>query len=335
MNMTAQAVLLRLVWGILITITYGLAIYTVIWAVPDTAQGLQLISGAVLLSMGIGGICSAMTDPLARQSLWRHIYVSMFVLLLLCLLTVVLFTEGIVCLVMAAPLMIPGVIAGVCVAWMTMRWWQNRGATLTVIALPLLVYPLELQINWPDYQGQVMTEITIDAPPEVVWSNTVEIRDIDPASLRFTPTHNLMFFPRPLDARLDREGPGATRSLTWTSGVHFREHITEWEKNRRLAWTFGFDSDSIPAEVDGHLRPDAEASELLHGDYVLEPNGEGGTVLRLTTYYKVSLPWNGYGRWWADRLLTDFHSVVLDVVKSRAESEADALAESRPSNPPA
>ena len=141
-----------------------------------------------------------------------------------------------------------------------------------------------------------------------------------------------MFFPRPLDARLDRHGPGATRYLTWTSGVHFREHITEWDQNRRLGWTFGFDPDSIPAEIDSHLRPDAEESKLLRGEYVLEPLPGGRTRLLLTTHYEVSLPLNGYGRWWADRLLGDFHSVVLDVVKQRAETAAVAAA---PAAPPA
>ena len=323
---------MRLIWGCLVVVAYGLALYAIIWSVPDPKGPLKLISGALLLSMSIGSLSSVMTDPLARLPLGRHIYVAMIELLVLCLLVMALFAEGIVCLVMAMPIMIPGVILGVWIAWATMRWWQNRGATLTVIALPLLVYPLEMQVNWPDYQGHVTTEIAIAAPPATVWANTVEIRDIDPATLRFTPSHDLMFFPRPLDARLDQHGPGATRSLTWTSGVHFREHITDWQPDHRLGWTFGFDPDSIPAEVDGHLRPDGEASELLRGEYVLEPDGKGGTVLRLTTYYKVSLPWNGYGRWWADRLLTDFHSVVLDVVKQRAE--ADAAAVPSPSAPP-
>lgn len=328
MQDTGRAILLRLIWGSLVVVIYGLVLYAIIWAVPDPDGLIRLVSGALLLSMGIGSLSSVMTDPQARQPLARHIHIAMIELLVLCLLTVVLFAEGIVCLIMAAPIMIPGTVLGVWIAWSTRRWWRKRGATLTVIALPLLVYPLEMQVSWPDYHGHVTTEIAIAAPPATVWANTVEIRDIDPATLRFTPSHDLMFFPRPLDARLDQYGPGATRYLTWTSGVHFREHITDWQPSRRLGWTFGFDPDSIPAELDGHLRADGEASELLRGEYVLEPDGKGGTILRLTTYYRVSLPWNGYGRWWADRLLTDFHSTVLDVVKDRAET---AVAASSPS----
>ena len=82
--------------------------------------------------------------------------------------------------------------------------------------------------------------------------------------------------------------------------------------------------DGVPLAVVGIL-----AAILIP---IVGNDGKGGTVLRLTTYYKVSLPWNGYGRWWADRLLTDFHSVVLDVVKQRAE--ADAAAVPSPSAPP-
>lgn len=320
MSDRVRAVLIRLSGGSLVVLAYGLALYAIIWGVPDPDGILTMISGAVLLSMGIGSLSVVVTDPQARRSMGWHVRMALLELLVLCLLVVVLFSEGIVCLIMAAPIMIPATILGVWIAMAMIRRWKNRRATLSVIALPLLVYPLEMQVNWPDHEGHVTTEIAIAAPPATVWANTVEIRDIDPARLRFTPSHGLMFFPRPLDARLDRHGPGAVRFLTWTSGVHFREHITEWQPDRRLGWTFGFDPDSIPAELDGHLRADGEASELLRGEYVLEPDGKGGTILRLTTHYRISLPWNGYGRWWADRLLGDFHAVVLDVVKERAET---------------
>ena len=329
MTMPAPAdrlILRRIIMVFLVVAAYGLMVYAIIWAVPDSDREMALISGAFLLAMGIGSLSTVVADPRAERSLSRNLGIALWSLLALCLLLLLPGIEGIVCILMALPIMLPGIMLGVVVAWFSTRWWQNRGTTLTVIALPLLIFPLEAQVSWPDYQGHVSTEIAIAAPPETVWANTVEIRDIDPDKLRFTISHDLMFFPRPLDARLDHHGPGATRALKWTSGVHFRELITDWQPNRRLGWTFAFDADSIPAEIDRRLRPDGEASELLRGEYVLEPDGKGGTILRLTTHYKVSLPWNGYGRLWADRLLSDFHVSVLDVIKTRSEGGSMAVA---------
>ena len=326
---------LRVLLALIVVVIYGLAIYALAW-LPISAEGnaaMVLVSGAFLLAAGIGSLMTVLVDPRGERPFGQLLGYAMLALLVAAILTVVLFTEGIVCLFMAVPILVPGVAIGIAIASATLHWWQNRYGAFMVVALPLLVLPLEVRMDWPDYQGHVSTEVIIDAPADAVWANTVEIPAIDAATLPFTPSHNLMFFPRPIDARLDHHGPGATRFLTWTGGIHFREHITEWDQNRRLGWTFGFDPDSIPAEIDSHLRPDAEASKLLRGEYVLEPMADGRTKLVLTTYYQVSLPWNGYGRFWANRLLTDFHSVVLDVVKERSEAASQVAA--APAAPPA
>lgn len=329
---------LRVLLALIMVVIYGLAIYALAW-LPTFADGadeniaMVLISGACLLSAGIGSLMTVLVDPRAERPFGQHLGYAMLALLITAILTVVLFTEGIVCLIMAVPILEPGLAIGIVIASVTLHWWQNRYGAFIVVALPLLVLPLEVRMDWPDYQGHVSTEVIIAAAPDVVWANTVEIPAIDPATLPFAPSHNLMFFPRPIDARLDRHGPGATRFLTWSKGIHFREHITEWDQNRRLGWTFGFDPDSIPVEIDRHLRPDAEASKLLRGEYVLEPLPDGRTRLVLTTYYEVSLPWNGYGRFWANRLLGDFHTAVLDVVKERPEGALQVAA--APISPPA
>lgn len=328
---------LRILLAVIVVVIYGLALYAITWLPsgtgPNREYALVLISGVFLTAAGIGSLMTVLVDPRAELGFGKLVGYALIPLLVIMLMTMMVFAEGVVCLIMAAPILIPGLMLGIVGAMFMLRQYQSRRGAFMVVALPLLILPLELRIDWADYQGHVATQVIIAAPAELVWANTVEIRDIDPDTLRFTPSHDLMFFPRPLDARLDRHGAGATRYLRWTGGVHFREHITDWDENRRLAWTFGFDPDSIPAEIDSHLRPDSEASELLRGDYVLERLPDGRTKLVLTTHYKVSLPWNAYGRWWANRLLTDFHVSVLDVVKQRAE--ADAVAASSRSAPPA
>lgn len=326
---------LRFLLALIVVVIYGLAIYALAWLPRggDGSPATVLISGALLLSAGIGSLMTVLVDPRAEKPFRQLLGYAMTALVVIAVLIMVIFAEGIICLIMAVPILVPGIMLGIAFAAASLQWWQSSHGAFMVVALPLLVLPLEIRMDWPDYQGHVSTEVIIAAPADVVWANTVEIPAIYPATLPFTPSHDLMFFPQPVDARLDRHGPGATRFLTWSKGIHFREHITEWGQNRRLGWTFGFDPDSIPAEIDSHLRPDSETSRLLRGDYVLEPMADGRTRLVLTTYYEVSLPWNGYGRFWANRLLTDFHTVVLDVVKQRSEAPSQAAA--APLSPPA
>lgn len=67
--------------------------------------------------------------------------------------SVVIFAEGVICLIMAAPIMRPGAIFGAWLVRATIRWWRNRRGVMMVIALPLLVMPVEARIDWPGSTG--------------------------------------------------------------------------------------------------------------------------------------------------------------------------------------
>jgi hypothetical protein len=59
--------------------------------------------------------------------------------------------------------------------------------------------------------------------------------------------------------------------------------------------------------------------DIQHGEYALRDLGDGRTELSLSTTYHMHTLVNGYGGWWANRTLDDFHTVVLDLIKHRTE----------------
>ncbi|EHM00888.1 hypothetical protein HMPREF9946_02399 [Acetobacteraceae bacterium AT-5844] len=203
-----------------------------------------------------------------------------------------------------------------------LRESSSRKGPALLVVVPLLGMPMDAAMTYPTEHAAVTTVIEIDAPPATVWQHTVAIPDIRAEELRFTISHNLIGVPKPVDARLEGEGPGAVRLLRWGQGIHFQEHVTEWEQDRRLAWRFHFAPDSIPAAVEAHIRVDSDYLRLEDGDYMLEPLPGNRTRLTLTTRYSMATPFNDYCRWWGERFLGDFHGIVLDVIRNRAEAAA-------------
>jgi hypothetical protein len=154
----------------------------------------------------------------------------------------------------------------------------------------------------------------------VVWQNTVEIQEIQPNERIWTLSHNLIRVPKPIDARMAGKGVGAVRHLRWTRGVSFREVVTDWQDNQRLAWNFEFDPDFIPPAVEAHIDVKSKYLDLSNGEYELIQIDAETTLLRLTTHYQMKTPINGYCRWWGNLFLSDFHNGVLTVIKDRSEA---------------
>lgn len=312
--------LLRLKLAVPILLIYGLLMYGIVW---QPYRGfLPALSGMILLPMAIGSLSSVLSDPEAQLSLKQSVGICWSVFAALFLFLLVIAREGIICIIMVLPIFLPASILGCWLPRLWVRRQARRNTTMMITALPLLALPMDAMVAWPDHNGAVTTVIEIAAPASTIWDHTVEIPDIDTDRLHWTFSHGVLKVPQPLDARLQGHGIGAVRHLTWTKGVTFREVITAWDENRRLSWSFGFDPDSIPPGIDDHIRVDSPYLHLANGEYLLEPLPDGRTRLTLTTRYRVSTPLNAYLSLWGTVFLNDFHSVVLDEIRQRAETAA-------------
>lgn len=311
----------RLIPAILTAVVYALLLYSIEW-MPDRA-GLPFISGLLLLPMAVAGVASMAFDPRGVQSLWRHIKVGWICTTVFIAIAIVFLREAGLCAVMAAPLFYLGSTIGSMISSVSLRKLRSRSVSSCLIVLPLLGLAAEPYVPAPMLEGQVRTVIVIGAPPETVWRNTVEIPTIAPSELMWTFSHDIVGIPQPIDARVGGTGIGAVRHLRWTRGVTFEEMVTEWQAGRHLAWTFRFGPGSIPKDVENHIKVDSSYLKLANGDYQLTPLLNGKTRLTLTTHYVIATPLNFYCRWWGEIFLNDFHGTVLNVIRQRAEAQAD------------
>ena len=231
--------------------------------------------------------------------------------------------EGLICLIMAAPIVMPTAIAGAVLGkWVAECTRAGAGwLAALVAALPLLA---GAEARWRGVPERVvLTVVDVDAPPEVVWRRVVAFPDL--------PEPEDWFFrcgiACPMRARIVGEGVGAVRHCEFTTG-DFVEPITAWEEPRVLAFDVVDQPDPMVELTPWrHVHPPHLEDRSLasrRGEFRLIDLGEGRTRLEGRTWYAFDMHPQGYWTLWSDFSIHRIHRRVLDHVRDLAEADAAA-----------
>jgi uncharacterized membrane protein YhaH (DUF805 family) len=230
--------------------------------------------------------------------------------------------EGLICIAMAAPIMLPLGLAGSVVGKFLAdrRRGLQRGLFGALLFVPAFAV-IEAQL--PSEREFVVTStIDIAAPPEVVWQHVIGFSQIteDPE------WYFKLGISCPSEARIDGRGVGALRECIFTTGK-FVEPITTWDEPRRLA----FDVREQPVPMFEltpyrHIHPPHldHSIRSLRGEFELEELPGGGTRLIGRTWYTLAIRPHAYWTNWSDWLIHRIHHRVLRHIKGLAESEQGA-----------
>lgn len=230
--------------------------------------------------------------------------------------------EGMVCIVMAAPLAIPiaafGGLVGSTLA-SPLPGPRNANAMLmSLVLVPALLATEKPRMQNPDGFA-VTTEIEIQASPQVVWNNVIGFS-------RIPPPHEWYFrtgIAYPLDATIAGSGPSAVRHCNFTTGS-FVEPITTWDEPRLLRFnvevqppamrelSYGPDDIVTPHVVGNYIRSQ-------RGQFRLEPLPDGSTRLIGTTWYTLRIWPSSYWSLWSDQIIHRIHLRVLKHIKDLSE----------------
>ena len=243
--------------------------------------------------------------------------------------------EGVICLLMAAPLAWTLALMGGALALVI----HNRSAlpspepgtfAVLVLALPVLL-GAEHAAPPPVPRFQVRTRIEIAAPPEIVWKRIT-------AFPLLPPPQELPFrvgIAYPVEAHLKGEGLTADRECRFSTGS-FREPILAWEPPRHFAFSVA-DEPLLMTETSPygniHVRH-LEDHDLQpeRADVFLTPLPNGGTRLEgIGTYTNKMWP-ALYWRIWADSIVHSIHRRVFEEVKRVSEADAEALRSANAAN---
>lgn len=240
-------------------------------------------------------------------------------LLVFCLGLLVFAWEGIICLVMAAPIGFVFTYFGFLIGF----YFSNstfKGQTPTAIVLLLISSPafmaFEDTINEIDDLRSVVTTIEINATPDKVWKNVVSFPQLkDPTEFIFKTG-----IAYPINATISGQGVGAVRHCNFSTGS-FVEPITIWEEPSLLR----FSVDEQPEPMKELSLYDIHPNHL-HGYWVSKqgqfkltalPNGH--TLLEGTTWYVNKIKPVFYWTLWSDNIVHKIHKRVLEHIKTQAE----------------
>lgn len=234
--------------------------------------------------------------------------------------------EGVLCLVMAAPLAGALAALGGLLAYLVQDARETANAhrvgfqCLTpLIAMPLMLGTEALREGPPPLL-RVTTAVEIAAPPTRVWHHVVSFGELPP------PTEAIfrLGIAYPLRAEIRGTGVGAVRHCVFSTGP-FVEPIEVWDEPRLLA--FSVTENPAPMEEWTPYRrvhpPHLEGFLVSRrGQFRLEPLPGGGTRLEGTTWYHHSLWPAAYWQVWSDAIIHAIHRRVLDHVRRLAEGDA-------------
>ena len=263
------------------------------------------------------GLSSAVTyGHHEKRSVKTCIGIALLTLAFSFFLLLALAIEGILCLFMAAPIALPLAALGGWIGYLI----QNRPPRFNPsIALFLATFFLmgfeESTLPQPPLFS-VRSEVTVNAPPQKVWSNVVTFSDLPPSD-------DWLFdlgIACPTCATIEGTGVGAIRYCNFTTGP-FVEPITVWDEPHVLAFDVTKQPppmkelspyDIHPPHLDGHL-------QSKRGEFRLERINGDKTRLIGTTWYKHNMWPAFYWKIWSDFLIGRIHDRVLQHVKNLSE----------------
>lgn len=277
-----------------------------------------------------GVVCVGLSSPSQQARIAYRLTAPWLSILIVFVVLLALQWEVAICLIMLSPAVMfasscGGALAGFIATRLRGRRLQ-RGVLGCFAVLPLLLAQLESGLVARTEWHTVENHVVINASPDVVWQTLLNVPNIRHEELRWSFSHAIGL-PRPRAALLSGSGVGSVRDLYWDDDIHFREYVTTWAPQQRLA----YDVDVSPARdalrrLDTHVVIGDRHFNVIRGEYRLHALAADRTELVLGTTYRISTTVNGYGNLWAHSTLDDFHTVVLDLLKQRAETSSGLAA---------
>lgn len=306
-----------LIIGITLGIVYGLVTRLVIGQKDTFASVTYLFIIPTIL-----GIIPLMFADNEKLKSYRNIIFIPWLTVATFFLTLFLIgIEDVICLmVLAAPFFILGTIGALIYRIVQINRHKNKGKLLSLVMLPFLFAPIETYIKSPSETFKVKSEVVIDATPEKIWNNIVEVRTIS------TDEYNAGFFnaigiPRPISASVDKKALGGQRLGNFEGGLMFIETITKYEENKKISFDIKIDPSTVRQKVfDQHVL-NGNYFTFVYATYELTELKNGQIKLALTSSYQLTSTINFYGKFWGNIILSDFQERLLNAIENRCESK--------------
>ena len=272
---------------------------------------LPVMLGA--LSTIILGYKNETTKPQCRNTAYST-------LLVYCLGLLVFAFEGVICLIMAAPIGLLFVWIGYRLGYAIIKSKIINPSLVSVcliISVPCLMGFEYTYDDSPEVLRSVTTSVMIKAPASVVWKTVVAFPRLkEPKELLFKAG-----IAYPIYAEINGKGVGAVRHCNFSTGS-FVEPITEWDEPHRLSFNVVEQPETMKELSFYNLHPNHLHGYFIskRGQFRLTSLANGYTLLEGTTWYYNKIRPNLYWDVWSDYIIHSIHQRVLTHIKEVAEN---------------
>ncbi len=297
--------------------------------------GYVYLSAGVLRSYGFGifvaapfalGFMAAMMHGLPQRRSMRECQsVAVAALALAGAAALAIAFEGLICMVMAAPIaLLLTVLGGWIGCVVQSRPWANETAPTLMMGLIVLMPSLMTAESFGGKEPavrEVRTEVIVNAPVERVWGYVVAFPPLpEPSDLLFRSG-----IAYPLRAEIHGRGVGAVRHCVFSTGA-FVEPIEVWDEPRLLAFRVTDQPPPMKELSPFDIHPPHLDNFLVsrRGQFQLEQLADGRTRLIGTTWYTNRMWPAAYWGIWSDAIIHRIHGRVLDHVRDLAEADSRA-----------
>lgn len=275
-------------------------------------------SFVLLVPMLVGAVAVYLGERVKRRSWTYYFWIAAGANALFVLGTFLIMIEGLICVILAAPLFgliggLAGLAMGAVCRWT--RWPKHTVYGFAV--LPLLLGGLEQHLPVPRVVHSVERTILVPASPERIWLQLTVAKGIQPNEIGGAWMYRIGV-PLPQSAVTEDVDGKAVRHISMGKGIHFDQVAENWEPNRRVKWLYRFSDDSFPARaLDDHVKIGGAYFDVLDTEYILR-QVKGGTELRARMSYRVSTSFNWYAAPIAELMIGNFEEAALRFYASRA-----------------
>jgi hypothetical protein len=285
---------------------------------PGQAYDAMMRSFVLLVPVLVGAVAAYLAERVERRNWSDYFWIGVVANALFVFGAFLIMIEGIICVVLAAPLFgLIGGLAGLAMGAVC-RWthWP-RNTIYGVAALPLLLGGFEQYLPVPQDVHSVERAYVVSASPERIWSQLVLAENIRPSEIGSAWMYRIGV-PLPESAVTELIDGREVRHIRMGKGIHFDQVAADWEPNRRVRWLYHFSNNSFPAgALDDHVRIGGAYFDVLDTEYALRAV-KVGTELRVRMSYRVSTPFNWYARPIAEILVGNFEEAALRFYARRA-----------------
>lgn len=300
---------LGIVYGLLARLGFG------------QTTALASVSFLFIVPTILGMIPLMFVDANKLKSYQEVIFIPWLTIIAFFMTMFILGIEDFMCLlILAMPFFILATIGTFIYRIVLINKEKNKNKLRSIVLLPLLLAPIENLIDNPSEIYHITSELIIDVPPELIWSNIVEVKTIQQEEYH-SGFFNSIGIPRPISASVSKKDIGGERIGNFEGGLRFIETITTYEENKKVAFDITIDEATVRDKVfDQHVL-NGDYFSFVNATYELQLLENNQVKLSLTSAYQLNSKINFYGKFWGDLILKDFQDRLLNVIEYRCKNQ--------------